>query len=286
LAILLAIVAYQVRRPADLVDLKHAEWNKFSQSGEDGVLQAIFSIIEPTSRYAVEFGCGDGVTLSNTRNLLINHGWSGLMMDGDHEKILYAKKLYENLPRVKVVEAWVYPGNIETLFDQHGVPADVDLVSIDIDSNDYYIWRVMHDYRPKVVVIEYNAGFAPPQKAVVQFHPMNYWDESDYFGASIQSLYELGKKKGYELVHATSLGLNLFFVDKKYFARFGISDNSPAKLYRMPGPSNPGLGRAPNGMGHPRIDYEIEKDGKKIRPYGADLIWKEIRIPKRFVELP
>jgi hypothetical protein len=286
LAVLLAIIAYQVFRPADFVDLRSAEGNVFSQSGEDGVLQAIFSIIEPTSKYSVEFGCGDGVTLSNTRNLLINHGWSGLMMDGDHAKIEAARKSYEKLPRVKVVEAWVYPGNIETLFEQNGVPADVDLVSIDIDSNDYYIWRVMHEYRPKVVVIEYNAGFPPPKKAVVAFHPLNYWDGSDYFGASIQSLYELGKKKGYELIYASALGLNLYFVDKQYFARFGIRDNSPAKLYRMPGPNNPGFGRAPNRMGHPSIDYEIVKDGQKIKPFAGDLTWKEIKIPKHFVELP
>jgi hypothetical protein len=185
-----------------------------------------------------------------------------------------------------VVEAWVFPGNVETLFEQHGVPTDVDLVSIDIDSNDYYVWRVMHDYRPKVVLIEYNAGFPPPKKAVVAFHPLNYWDGSDYHGASIQSLYELGKKKGYELVYATSWGTNLFFVDKKYFARFGITDNSPAKLYRMPHGGVPGLGRAPNRGGHPSTDYELESDGKKTKPFAGDLIWKEIRIPKRFVELP
>jgi hypothetical protein len=117
---------------------------------------------------------------------------------------------------------------------------------------------------------------------------MNYWDKSDYHGASIQSLYELGKKKGYELVHATRAGLNLFFVDKKYFASLGIKDNSPAALYRLPvSPNESGApGRAPNKLGFPNCDYETEIDGKKVKPFGGDLIWKEIRIPKRFVELP
>jgi hypothetical protein len=144
----------------------------------------------------------------------------------------------------------------------------------------------MYAYRPKVVIIEYNAGFPPPKKAVVAFHPLNYWDGSDYFGASIQSLYELGKKKGYELVYATSQGHNLIFVDGKYFPRFGITDNSPAKLYRMSQGGRPGLGRAPNRMGHPSTDFETEVDGQKVKPFAKDLTWSEIKIPKRFVELP
>jgi hypothetical protein len=288
LVCLAGVVTYQLLRPGETVDLARAERNVFSQSGEDGVIEAIFRVIEPTRRYSVEFGCGDGVTLSNTRNLLVHHGWSGLLIDGDHDKIEKAKKTYAGNHRVKVVEAWVYPGNIETLFDQHGVPPDLDLISIDIDSNDYYVWRVMHDYRPKVVVIEYNGSFPPPQKAVVAFHPLNYFDKSDYFGASIQSLYELGKKKGYELVYASSLGLNLFFVDKKYFPRFGIQDNSPAALYRRPIVGNElgAPGRGPDGSGHPNCDLEVEVDGKKVKPFGGDMVWKDLRIPKHFVELP
>ena len=107
---------------------------------------------------------------------------------------------------------------------------------IDIDSNDYYVWRAIQSFRPKVVMIEINPWFPPPQLMVIDFHPMNHFDRSDYYGASIQSLHKLGKKKGYELIHHVSGGPNIFFVDEKYFSRFGIRDNSPTALFKPPGP--------------------------------------------------
>lgn len=283
--VLAGVVAFQVLRPPVPVDLRDAELDFYSQSGEDGVIRRLFEIIEPTSHYVVDFGCSDGVKNSNSRHLITTQGWSGLLMDGSHTLVEAARRAYRDYPKAKVVEAWVYPGNVETLFEQNGVPKDLDLLSIDIDSNDYYVWKVIHDFRPKVVIIEFNPAFPPPQKAVVQFHPLNYWEEgSNYYGASIQSLYELGKQKGYELVHCTSAGLNLFFVDQKYFRRLGIRDNSPSALYRAGLPGMPKVGL---GGGHrPWDTYEIEKNGVRIKPFAGDLIWKEIRIPKKFVALP
>ncbi|MFP6625297.1 MAG: hypothetical protein VCC20_17605, partial [Myxococcota bacterium] len=139
-------------------------------------------------------------------------------------------------PQVKTLQAWVWPGNVEILFEEAGVPKDFDLLVIDIDSNDYYVWRAIQSFRPKVVMIEINPWFPPPQLMVIDFHPMNHFDRSDYYGASIQSLQKLGKKKGYELIHHVSDGPNILFVDKKYFPRFGIRDNSPTTLFKSPGP--------------------------------------------------
>jgi hypothetical protein len=289
LATLVAVLIYQITRPPvyDPVDLFKFEDKVFSQGGEDGVLDKIFEVIPPTRRFVVEFGCSDGVTYSNSRNLIVNHGWSGLLMDGDHAAIEKARKAYANYPSVNVAEEWIYPGNVETLFDKYGVPKDLDLLVIDIDSNDYYVWKVIHEYRPKVVLMEYNPGFPPPQKAVVQFHPLNYWDNSDYYGASLQSLYELNKHKGYEMVYGTFGGLNAFFVDATYYPRFGLRDNSPARFYRPPLYGVDRGGRAPNGRGHPPWDtWEEMRDGQLVKPYAGDLTWKEIRIPKRFVPLP
>lgn len=287
LAVLVGVVIFQVTRWPDEIDLVKFEASIFSQGGEDGVIERVFKEIEPTSHFAIEFGCSDGVVNSNVRHLITNRGWSGLLIDGDKQLVEKAKKAYEKFPKAKIVNAWVYPGNVDILFEQHGVPADVDMLVIDIDSNDYYVWKAIHDFRPKLVVIEYNANFAPPQKAVVDFHPLNYWDGSDYFGASIQSFYELGKKKGYDLIYCTQGGLNLFFVDHQYFKRFGIRDNSPMKLYRPPLYGLHQGGRAPNGKGHPPWEsYEVVQDGKVIKPYNKDLTWEKISIPKKFVALP
>ncbi len=244
------------------LDLRAAERRIFSQFGEDGVIEKIFQVIEPTHCFAVEFGAGDGIWLSNTRNLYLHQGWSGLMMEGDEKKASELERNYRSLPRVKTDHVWIYPGNIEILFNEHEVPLDFDLLSIDIDSNDYYVWKAIHTYRPKVVLIEFNAAFPPPEKKVVRFHPMNYWDGSTYFGASIQSLYELGKQKGYELVHCESNGANLFFVDEKYFSRFGLQDNSPQKMFKI----------------NPPPDTH--------RPLDSPLVIDAFQIEKEFVSLP
>jgi len=165
-AALVGGTVFQCSRAPDEVDLSKFERSVYSQGGEDGVLEKVFELIEPTSRFAIEFGCADGVTGSNVRHLITNLGWSGLLMDGDTKALEKARKAYEGFPKAKIVEAWVYPGNVETLFEKNGVPRDLDLLVIDIDSNDYYVWQAVHDYRPKVVLIEFNAGFPPPQKAV------------------------------------------------------------------------------------------------------------------------
>lgn len=218
--------------PVAPVDFSKYERSVFSQHGEDGVIEKIFELIEPTHRYAVEFGAGNGIRNNNTRNLMLNKGWRGLQIEGDPERAAEARAAFADLPQVKVLEAWVYPGNIETLFEDNGVPLDFDLLVIDIDSNDYYIWKVIHKFRPKVVEIEINPFFPPPQLMVIKFHPLNFWDHTDYSGASIASMIKLGKEKGYEPLYVPDGGFNLFFVDQRYFDRFGIADNSPAALYK------------------------------------------------------
>jgi hypothetical protein len=270
-----APAAPATKRAAKRVDLGAFERNVHSQAGQDGVLEKIFEIIEPTTKYAVEFGAGDGVKDSNTRNLLLK-GWSGLQIEGDPALAKQLARNYADLPRVKTLQAWVYPGNIELLFEENGVPPDLDLLSIDIDSNDWYVWRAIRDYRPKVVLIEVNPLFPPPQRMVIDFHPMNFWDSTDYFGASLQSMYELGKKKGYELVYHTKFSNDAFFVDAKYFDRFGIDDNSPAKLFHAPDrPWWQHLNRAPQGRGDTPF-----KPGNDVLNAGKVTIHKKFRFDR------
>ncbi len=272
LAIALLVIAnpYGVSDAA-AVDLEQHERSVFSQGGEDGVIEKIFEIIEPTTRFAVEFGAGEGLAGSNVRNLYLQ-GWRGFQIEGNPRKFAKLQQNYRELPQVKNLLAWIWPGNIEFLFETHGVPEDLDFLVIDIDSNDYWVWKVIHAFRPKVVQIEYNAAFAPPKRAVVQYHPMNHADSTDYYGASIQSLYELGKRKGYELIYCTKSGINLFFVDKIYYDRFEIEDNSPTKLYRPPSFGYESGGRAPNGRGWKRSEERgpLEYMQGRIQKYFVD----------------
>ncbi len=267
-----AVSLHPGRASSEEIDFAKYERSVYSQSGEDGIVEKVFEIIKPSHRYGVEFGASDGVSDNNLRRLVLEEGWAGLQIEGDEKLAAQLAENYKEYPKVNTLHAWVYPGNIEILFEENGVPKDFDYLVIDIDSNDYYVWRAIRDFRPKLVQIEFNAGYPPPQRAVIEFHPLNYFDKTDYFGASIQSYYELGKKKGYELIYCNQAGINLFFVDKQYFSLFGITDNSPQKLYRVPAYGLESGGRAPNGRGWP--PFERSK---------ATLTWKELHITKKMV---
>jgi len=223
---------HQVEWANEPVDLAAFERTVFSQGGEDGVIEKIFEIIKPTHRYAVEFGASNGIRASNVRNLILNHGWGALQIEGDPKRAAELLENYRDVPNVTALEAWVWPGNIEILFEENGVPPDFDLLVIDIDGNDYYVWRAIQQYRPKVVMIETNSVYPPPEQMVIEFHPMNYWDKTGYVGASLQTLTNLGKKKGYELIYHMNHGANAIFVDEQYFPALGIRDNSPETLYK------------------------------------------------------
>jgi hypothetical protein len=118
-------------------------------------------------------------------------------------------------------------------------------------------------------MVEYNGMFAPPQHMVIGFHPLIYWSGEDHhFGASIQSLYALGQRKGYELIGTNYRGVNLFFVDRTYYPRFGLRDNSPARFFR------------PYNFGTPFAPEDIAAGTAPPRP--RDLVLDEVRIKKKF----
>lgn len=97
--------------------------------------------------------------------------------------------------------------NINHLFEKYNVPKKIDLLSIDIDFNDFYIWKSLDRiYQPRVVVIEHNASHLPIEDKVVKYYPNPIWDDSNYCGASIRALYNLGKVKGYSLIYTESRG--------------------------------------------------------------------------------
>ncbi len=184
-------------------DLRDYESRVHSQSGEDGVLARIFELIGVRTRYFVEFGAWDGVHLSNTANLRLNHGWQGLLMEG-------SGKADGRIVRREFVSA----ENVNALFARYAVPEVFDLLSIDIDGNDYWVWKALEDFTPRVVVLEYNIFFRLDEAKTMRYDAKHVWDETRYHGASIAALQKLGEQKGYALVHADSWAPNAFFVKK------------------------------------------------------------------------
>jgi len=218
------------------IDLSLYEKSFYSQNGEDGVLSRIFQLIGTSSQYCVEFGAYNGMTNSNTY-LLRLQGWSSLLMD----------RMYED-SAINLHKEFITAENITALFDKYNVPHDLDLLSIDIDFNDFYVWKALGaKYQPSVVVIEYNATHLPHEDKVVKYQPYFCGEGTNYYGASILALYHLGRSKGYSLVYADKEGVNLFFIRDDILEKKELQfkdTNDVEKLYRYPT-----YGKGPNG-GH------------------------------------
>jgi ribosomal protein S18 acetylase RimI-like enzyme len=236
-------------RYADPRRLQRHEHEAFSQTGEDGILQEIFRRLGTTNRHFVEFGVEGGLEC-NTANLLLQ-GWSGLWIEPDQKAVAAIRaglELVLRAGRLRLLCEAVTAENVEALFAAGGVPEEPDLVSIDIDGNDYWVWRALRRYRPRVVVLEYNPIFPPPTEWVMPYDPAHRWDRSAHFGASLRALQRLAEAKGYALVGCNLTGVNAFFVRQdlvgdKFAAPFTAENHyEPPRLYLL-WRQQPGLAR-------------------------------------------
>ncbi|MCW3087900.1 MAG: hypothetical protein JWQ78_1286 [Sediminibacterium sp.] len=193
--------------------LNRFEFQSFSQFGEDGLIREIFKRIGTTNRYFVEFGVETG-TETNTTYLLYQQ-WKGLWIDGSGDNIRSIQQHFQKAigkGDLTAIESFITAENIEQLFKQGNVPAEFDLLSIDIDRNDYYVWDAIRSYNPRVVIIEYNSIFRPGCHFVVDYDANAVWDGTSNTSASLEALYQLGLTKGYALVASSYAGVNAFFV--------------------------------------------------------------------------
>jgi hypothetical protein len=194
-------------------DLRGFEFKITSQNGEDGILEEIFRRLGTTNRHFVEFGVGSGLEC-NCAYLARAKQWSGLFMEARPSDYAELQERYRDLPTIRCIQAAVTSRNIELLLGNHGVPEELDLLSIDIDSNDYWVWAAINRWHPRVVVMEYNPFHLPPKKWVMKEDDSYRWNHTTYFGASLTSLTLLAQRKGYDLVGTDSRGVNCFFVRK------------------------------------------------------------------------
>ena len=189
----------------------------YSQNDEDGIIQEIFKRIGTTNKIFIEFGVNDGLE-SNCHFLLFN-GWEGLWIEGCEENFNRLKNNFSkplSKKQLTAINAFITVDNINKLISEDGkVNGEIDLLSIDIDGNDYWIWEKINCIHPRVVVIEYNAKFPPPCEWVMEYNSNHIWDSSDKHGASLKSLEVLGNRLGYALVGTNRNGINAFFVKKE-----------------------------------------------------------------------
>lgn len=185
----------------------------YSQNDEDGIIEEIFNRIGTKNKLFIKFGVQNG--LESNGHYLLHKGWRGLWIEGSEK---YFDEIFARFfPVIRIgqlgcINAFITKDNINDLILSAEVKGEIDLLSIDIDGNDYYVWEAINVVRPRVVVIEYNAKFPPNHEWKMAYNEKHVWDGSDCQGASLKALELLGRKLGYRLVGMNLNGVNAFFV--------------------------------------------------------------------------
>jgi len=285
-----AVGRIEARQTADVVpgDLQAAEFKVWSQWGEDGIIEHLVRKVPIARPIFVEFGV-ESYTEANTRFLLCNRAWSGLVMDGSPESVaaIRGSELYWRY-NLKAEAAFITRENINALISGQGVIGDIGLLSVDIDGNDFWVWEELSCVSPRIVVAEYNAVFGPRAVVSVPYDPAFYRSSAHssnlYWGCSMAALELLGAKKGYSLVGGNRNGNNAFFVRNDVLGRIPVVKGSDA--YR---PSSFRESRAPDGLltylnaraaleeisAMPLVDVSTGAT-LKVRDIGADTFWDSV----------
>lgn len=192
--------------------LSKYEKDVVSQSGEDGVLEYLLNTLGDGRKVAVEFGAADGRWISNTWQLEQERGFKRWLFDGEAKS-------------PSVVETYLTAENINEVFDKAGVPADIDVLSIDVDGNDFWLWKAIT--RPsRITLVEYNVSIPFPRAMTIVYDPNHRFDMTNHYGATLCALEILGRAKGLRLVHATPL--NGVFVEEEEAEAAGLEAIKPA----------------------------------------------------------
>ena len=181
-----------------------------SQHEEDGITLALLRAAGARHRTFVDIGCGGNG--GNSGVLAYELGWSGLMVDANRKAVQQAAQLFGFNPGVRVVKARVSTATIDAFLAANGAAGEVDFMSIDIDSFDYWLWRAIDGCSPRVLVMEYNGLFGPDRAVTVPDAPRPPVAPKGYSGVSLAALEKLARAKGYGLVICEDAGINAFFL--------------------------------------------------------------------------
>jgi hypothetical protein len=194
------------------------EFSIFSQWGDDGIIQYLISKVDITNKIFVEFGV-ENYTESNTRFLLINNNWTGLVIDGSKKNIDYIINdeifwKYDLIAKCSFITS----ENINQIIKDSGIEGEIGLLHIDIDGNDYWVWKSLNIISPDIVIVEYNSILGYNRPLTIPYNPnfvrTNENHSSLYAGSSLLSLCDLAEAKGYYFIGSNSAGNNAYFVKK------------------------------------------------------------------------
>lgn len=195
---------------------QEAAFQRYSQFEEDGILLLIFALIGEKSRNVVEVCCGDG-RQSMSANLIINHGWRGLLFEGDASLVRAARSFYAARPECvlnqpTIRQAWITAEGINGLIAAEGYAGEVDLLSLDIDGNDYWVWKALDAISPRVCVFETHNIIPSSLSLTVPYDPQFKNRVPEFHSASLLAMTKLSRAKGYRLIGGHRLGFNAFFM--------------------------------------------------------------------------
>jgi hypothetical protein len=249
-------MAWRVAEMPPNTDLRKVGFKVFSQWDEDGIVQYLINKIPIKNKTFIEFGV-ENYEESNTRFLLMNNHWQGMVLDACQEDVRYIQsdKVYWQYD-LQAQSTWITKTNINSLLRGADFSEDVGLLSVDIDGNDYWIWESIESIRPRIVIIEYNSlfGLQPisvPYKENFDRATAHY--SHLYYGSSLAALDYLAKKKGYLLVGSNIWGHNAFFVRSDIAADFKNLDLQDAYVVSKFRESRNGSGKLTYVRGEERI---------------------------------
>lgn len=206
----------ELNRNKSSKNIQDYEFKVFSQNGEDGIIQFLIQNTEIKNKIFVEFGV-ETYKEANTKFLLLNNGWSGLIIDGDKnamEKIASSDLHWKY--DLKSIGNFITKDNINKIIKSAGIEGEIGLLSVDIDGNDYWVFENIDCINPQILIMEYNSMFGDTHKISVPYDENFVRSQKHYsnlyYGASIAALCDIANKKGYDLVGSNSFGNNLFFI--------------------------------------------------------------------------
>jgi hypothetical protein len=201
----------------NLPSIEETGFKLFSQFEEDGILLYLFALLGMTHKTFIEFGGDDGIN-SNSANLFFNHGFNGLFIDGNEKALSRGRYFFqrhrnENNEQPTFKQAFITAENINELFLEENIKGEIGLLSIDIDGNDYWVWKAIECVSPQVVIIETHNEFGL-NDIIVPYDPNYFYPgkHPTYHGASPIAMTKLATKKGYRLVAANELGFNFIYL--------------------------------------------------------------------------
>ena len=198
--------------------------NKYSQNGEDGIIGELLKRLDIKDGWVCEFGAWDGKHLSNTF-LLIESGFRGVFIEGDPQKFKDLEKTVTQFSQIIPINSYVdyndSENSLDNLLNRTEISKDFDVLSIDIDSCDYQVWKSLKNYNPKIVIVEINSS-------IHTTNTLHIHEEGKYQGTGFRPMFDLGYEKGYKFVLHTG---NMIFVREDLFDKIGISYEDPLENF-------------------------------------------------------